>query len=202
MVRWPGAAEAAVYARGRAALGVGLHLDFGEWAYGNGAWQAVYEVVTLDNADVVIAEGRAQLDAFRRLLGREPTHIDSHQHVHLHEPVATAAAVLAGELSVPLRHRDPDVRFCGDFYGRTREGEPLPGAISAAHLIGILKHLPPGYTELGCHPGDGSETDSVYVHERRLEVESLCHPRVRLAVEREKIDLRSFAPDAPVTSAR
>jgi len=193
MVRWPGAREAAEYARNHPALGVGLHLDFGEWAYDGGAWPALYEVVSLDDAQAVTAEARAQLDAFKRLLRRDPTHIDSHQHVHLHEPLATVAAAVAGELSVPLRHREPRVRYCGDFYGQTREGLPMDAGVSPDHLIEILEGLPAGFTELACHPGEGTETDSVYVEERRPEVESLCDPRVAKAIEREGIRLCTFA---------
>jgi predicted glycoside hydrolase/deacetylase ChbG (UPF0249 family) len=36
MVRWPAAVAAAAYARGHPDLGLGLHLDLGEWAHGKG----------------------------------------------------------------------------------------------------------------------------------------------------------------------
>ena len=57
MVRWPTARDAARWARGRATLGLGLHLDLGEWAYGGGAWPVVYEVVALDDAAAVERAG-------------------------------------------------------------------------------------------------------------------------------------------------
>src|SRR6185503_13954375 len=44
MVRRPAAAAAAEYAQGTPALGVGLHVDLGEWARIDGEWKAVYEV--------------------------------------------------------------------------------------------------------------------------------------------------------------
>ncbi len=193
MVRWPGASEAAAYAQNHPTLGVGLHLDFGEWAYDAGAWLPLYEVVPLDDAQAVAAEACAQLDTFRRLLGRDPTHIDSHQHVHLQQPLSTIAAAAAGKLGIPLRHREPRVGYCGDFYGQTREGCPMAAAVSPARLAEILESLPAGFTELACHPGEGSETDFVYVKERRREVESLCDPRVFAAIEREGIQLCTFA---------
>ena len=53
MVRWPAAKDAAVYARARPALGVGLHLDLGEWMYRDGQWFALYRVVAEDDAAAV-----------------------------------------------------------------------------------------------------------------------------------------------------
>src|SRR5262249_8159232 len=55
MVRWPAAAEAAEYARQHPTLGVGLHLDLGEWVYRGGGWVARYEVVPADDAAAVAA---------------------------------------------------------------------------------------------------------------------------------------------------
>jgi predicted glycoside hydrolase/deacetylase ChbG (UPF0249 family) len=59
-------------------------------------------------------------------------------------------------------------------------------------LIQLLRSLPPGVIELGCHPGVGDDVDSVYSGERAIEVETLCHPRVRAAISDEAIELISF----------
>src|SRR5690242_15525033 len=82
MVRWPAAGEGAAYAKRCPRLGVGLHLDFSEWTILEGEWKPLYEVVNLDNPGEVKAEVGRQLSAFLQMMGREPTHIDSHQHVH------------------------------------------------------------------------------------------------------------------------
>src|SRR5262245_64423892 len=79
MVRGSAAAAAAAYARAHPALSVGLHLDLGEWAWRDGGWVSVYEVVRADDARAVVAEAARQLAAFRRLVGLSPTHLDSHQ---------------------------------------------------------------------------------------------------------------------------
>lgn len=101
MVRWPAAAEAAAYCRNRPALSLGLHLDLGEWRYRGGRWQTLYRVASTDDAEAVAAEVAGQLAAFRRLVGREPTHVDSHQHVHLCEPVRSVLMDAVRPLGIP-----------------------------------------------------------------------------------------------------
>jgi predicted glycoside hydrolase/deacetylase ChbG (UPF0249 family) len=118
----------------------------------------------------VTEEAIRQLAAFRRLVGRDPTHLDSHQHVHLREPVRSVLSEMAGELVVPLRHCEPRIRHCGDFYGQTGEGQPFPEGISADAMIEIFAALPPGVMELACHPGLDDELQSTYRSERAVEV--------------------------------
>jgi predicted glycoside hydrolase/deacetylase ChbG (UPF0249 family) len=191
MVRQAAAPAAADYAAAHPALAVGLHIDLGQWDYVNGEWMVAYERCASDDEAAVECECRAQLEAFRRLLGRDPTHLDSHQHVHMNEPVAAVAARLAAELGVPLRARG--IRYEGGFYGQTGKGEPVPEGIGVENLIAIVSALPAGFTELGCHPGLGMGDESSYGPEREQELRALCDPRVREAIEREGVALRSFA---------
>ena len=193
MVRQPAAAEAADYARGRPLLSVGLHVDVGEWAYRDGHWAAVYEVVAGDDSASLAAELARQIESFRRLTGRDPTHLDSHQHAHRSEPLRSIAAAAARRFGVPLRHFDGGVRHCGDFYGQTGKGEPVPDAITPQALARIIRSLPPGATEVSCHPGDDPLLDSPYCHERVLEVQSLGDPAVRNSREEAAVKLVSFA---------
>jgi predicted glycoside hydrolase/deacetylase ChbG (UPF0249 family) len=193
MVRWPAAEEAAAYARTNPALSVGLHLDLGEWEYADGEWRARYEVVDDEDGDAVEAEVGRQLGAFRRMLGRDATHLDSHQHVHRQEPVRSALRRAGDRLGVPVRHQHPHVRYRGDFYGQDARGWPVPDAITVDALVGVLENLPEGVTELGCHPGEVDGLDSTYRTERETEVATLCDPRVSAAVRRLGIHLCSFA---------
>jgi predicted glycoside hydrolase/deacetylase ChbG (UPF0249 family) len=193
MTRWPGAVEAARYARTHPDLSVGLHVDLGEWAYREGNWLLVYSVASLDNAAAVKKEIVAQLTTFRRLLGRDPTHIDSHQHVHLREPTRSALVEIARHLQIPLRHFTPGIYYCGNFYGQTAEGTPLPHVISIEALIKILQGLPPGVTELGCHPGEVNDLDTMYGSERAKELKVLCNPQIRTTISTLGIELCSFA---------
>ncbi len=61
MVRWPTSSEAAAYAREHPELSLGLHVDFGEWAYSDEAWTPIYVIDAVDPA----AEVAHQLDLFR-----------------------------------------------------------------------------------------------------------------------------------------
>lgn len=192
MVRWDAAAEAAAFAREHPLLSVGLHLDLGEWAYRNGGWEECYCVVPGDDTAAVRREVRRQLGLYRDLMGNEPAHLDSHQHVHRDEPVRTIMLELASELGVPLRHYAPGVRYEGGFYGQTDVGEPLPEAISVNALKELLSQVPAGITEMSCHPGLDGDLDTMYRRERADEVRALCAPEVRDVLIARGIELVSF----------
>jgi predicted glycoside hydrolase/deacetylase ChbG (UPF0249 family) len=203
MVRWPSAAAAAAYGRAHPALSLGLHVDLGEWVCRDGRWEALYEVVSMDDAAAVAKEIASQLTAFRRLVGRHPTHLDSHQHVHREEPVRSAMVKLARQLGVPLRACHPHIRYCGGFYGQTDDGRPIPGVLSLKGLTTIVSSLRSGVTELGCHPGEGRRfgKQSMYQRERAREVRVLCHPRLRRRLAELGTQLCSFHDAARLLAA-
>jgi predicted glycoside hydrolase/deacetylase ChbG (UPF0249 family) len=189
MVRWPAAELAGSYARAHAELSVGLHVDLTEYSYRDGEWVLVYE-----NAPAESEIGH-QLGRFRALIGRDPTHVDSHQHVHRDERIGALCVAVAEALGVPLRER-AGIEYCGSFYGQSGKGYPVPEAIEVEALIGLIEGLPEGVTELGCHPGLDAELDSSYRDERLKEVQTLCDPRVREAIDRAGVQLRPFRPCA------
>lgn len=190
MVRCPAAADAVAIAEG---LDLGLHIDLGEWVFRDGEWQLLYRRVSFDDVNALEEEIRGQLADFRSLTGRNPSHLDSHQHVHLNEPIHSLAKQLADELSVPLRGVTRHIRYCGSFYGQTGKGDPCPESISMSSMVMLLKQLPPGITELGCHPACQEEPDSTYSAERALELQVLCHSQVRKTIQDENIELCTFA---------
>lgn len=192
MVRWPAAAEAAAYCREYPSLSLGLHVDLGEWVFRDETWTPRYKVVPLEDVAAVTEEVARQLAAFRGLAGKDPTHLDSHQHVHLQEPVRCILLETGRALGIPVRHFSPNVNYSGAFYGQSRTGSPLPEAISLEGLVRLLAALPPGFTELGCHPGAEEDMDSTYRRQRTEELRALCHPCVREALVAEGIELRSF----------
>jgi hypothetical protein len=159
----------------------------------------MYGVVDLADTTAVKEEVSHQLATFRRLVGEPPTHIDSHQHVHLRDPARSVLVDVARKLGVPLRHCSNEIRYCGDFYGQTAESAPLLESIRVENLIQILKSLPVGITELACHPGAGADLDTMYRYERDQEVSVLCDSQVRAAINRLGIKLCSFG-EAPICS--
>jgi predicted glycoside hydrolase/deacetylase ChbG (UPF0249 family) len=192
MTRWLGAGEAALYAKRCPSLSLGLHLDLGEWIYRDHQWVPFYTVVPLDDAMAVAREVAHQLDVFRYLVGREPTHINSHQHVHLREPVRSIALGVCEKLGVPLRDLCPQINYFKKFYGQSAEGVPFPEGIGVDRLIEVLSNLPCGLTVLVCHPGHAADLNTVYQMERRAELSALCDPRVRAVIENLGIELCSF----------
>jgi len=191
MVRAPAAEQAVAAARRHPRLALGLHVDLGEWVRGGDGWRAAYEVVDTTDPEAVAAELERQLDRFRALTGGDPSHLDSHQHVHREEPVRSILGVRARELRVPLRHHGR-VRYCGAFYGQDGDGAPLPDAITAARLVRLVAGLSAGATELCCHPAAAPEPATGYGAERVRELESLCDPRVRAAVQQARVRLCTF----------
>jgi predicted glycoside hydrolase/deacetylase ChbG (UPF0249 family) len=159
MVGRPAAREAVEALTRFPDLAVGLHLELGEEKF------------------------QQQLESFRDLVGRDPTHVDSHKHVHESEPVGAVAEAMAAELKVPLRNRT--IRYEGGFYGRE--------AISVEHLIKLIEALPPGWTEIGCHPAAGPVRSSSYDAERQIELGTLRHPEVKNLLNVTSVQLCSFA---------
>jgi len=194
MVRQPAAAAAAAYARTTNRISVGLHLDLGEWFFRDGEWLLLYSVAPTDDAKAVAQEAASQVARFRQLVGRNPTHLDSHQHVHRSEPVLCITKTIAKEMGIPLRDFSTEIAYRGDFYGQTTEGEHWPEGISLSNLKNILAGLPEGITELGCHPGYGDGLATVYRIERATETKVLCDPALRSILKELGVELRSFDP--------
>jgi predicted glycoside hydrolase/deacetylase ChbG (UPF0249 family) len=185
MVRRPAAEEAAAY-RGR--LSLGLHVELGEWTVREGEWVVSDEVPQ----EQVALEVHTQAVRFRELVGREPTHLDSHQHVHQEGVARDAVVELGRELGIPVRSFSK-VRYVGGFYGQTDTGEPWHEGVTVENLIGLLEKLEPGITELGCHPGQGAVRGTTYAYERTLELATLCDPRVHVAVDEFGLELIDFS---------
>ena len=193
MVRWPSAMEAGEYARAHPQLGVGLHLDLGEWAYRDDAWVRLYQVVDESDARAVEEEVLRQWNEFERLAGRLPTHIDSHQHAHRNEPLRGIVLELARRFDIPVRDITPSVKYSGRFYGQNDRGVSYPECVSVDGLLEILSTLDAPVTEIGCHPAAVADLDTMYRTERLTELATLCDGRVRKAISEFGIEARSFA---------
>lgn len=192
MVRCPDALPAAASARRWSGFSIGLHLDLGEWRNGDAGWQPYYERVSIADADAVAAEIDAQLNAFRALVGRDPTHLDSHQHVHLREPVRQLMLERGARLGVPIRGLLGDAQYRGAFYGQHRDGKPYPEAISREGFLAVASVPQASLIEVGCHPAAEVDFESMYGIERVRELEVLCDPQLRAALVEAGFELASF----------
>ena len=175
MVNAPRAREAAALARSRPALSLGLHVNFtneGE------------RLVEFGDA-AACREGLArQLEAFQALVGRAPTHLDSHQHVHRGQVARPIFREAAARLGVHLRD-EPPVTYKGGFYGQWTHGVSEPDRVGVAFLSRMLREeLTGGVYELCCHPGyhDPAAT-FVYHQDRELELATLTDPRIRAVLD-------------------
>ncbi len=185
MVTGSAAVAAAALSKEHSALGIGLHWDLD----GEGV-----PMVDYANPAAVRAELARQLDAFQELMGRPPTHLDSHHHIHRRPDVSPIARELVAPLGVPLRDSG-GVRFVGGFYGQWEWGVTDLHHISPEFLIWMLRNdVAEGWTEFGCHPGyGGGGFASSYLAEREVEVATLTDPRIREEIDALGIRLASYA---------
>jgi predicted glycoside hydrolase/deacetylase ChbG (UPF0249 family) len=189
MTEMPGSEEAAALARQCPGLSVGLHVSLPDDGWEQGA--------DAPDPDALRATLKAQLTRFGELLGRGPTHLDSHHNVHQRPFLLPLFRELAVRCEIPLRDCS-GVRYCSRFYGQW-DGESHPEQVSVAGLIRLLdREVGDGVTELACHPGYPDPTlTSSYEIERELELQTLCDERVRSFLEQREIALVSFAEVAP-----
>jgi predicted glycoside hydrolase/deacetylase ChbG (UPF0249 family) len=183
-VTTPWSAEAAALARARPDLDVGLHVNLGGWARD---W-----VIDPDDHECCRAELSDQIGRFEELMGRRPTHLDSHRNVHRDPRLLPDFLQLAERHRLPLRQHSA-ARYFSEFYGRW-DGEAHPEQVSIDNLLRMLRmEIGDGITELSCHPGYvDSDLRSGYTAEREVELRTLCAPAIRAALRELHIQLIGF----------
>ncbi len=166
-------------------LAVGLHWD---------VWGEDERSFDTRNLAAVKDEFHRQLEMFDRLLGRLPTHIDSHRHAHRDEHVMPLFLELVEPLGIPLRG-DGQVEFVGGFYAQWEWKVTTLEYISVPFLEKMLKEeVKEGWTEFSCHPGYVSpDYQAEYLSEREYEVRTLTDPFIGLTLDELGIRLVSFA---------
>ena len=183
LVDGPHAVEAVRQVRRRADVSLGLHVAFDE----RGRW-----LVNMQEPRAVQRELDRQLEAFVRLTGGPPTHIDSHHHAHRLFNVAWQFLEAGARYHCPVRGFS-EVFFVGRFWGQPELGRTDVTKISTDYLLTILKSLGPGVSEVSCHPGRmEARRDAQYNREREVELQSLCDAKVKAAIAAEGIRLISF----------
>jgi predicted glycoside hydrolase/deacetylase ChbG (UPF0249 family) len=157
------------------------------------------EVSARANKDELRIELGNQIDGFRRLVGRFPTHLDSHHHVDRHEPILELVLDFAKAIKVPVRSQDENLRAAArrrklrtpDHFAGESGPEPY---WTADRLLEQLRALPDGVTEFMTHPGyyDEDLAYSRYGKQRDVELAGLTDVRARELIAREGIRLAHF----------
>jgi predicted glycoside hydrolase/deacetylase ChbG (UPF0249 family) len=181
MVFASAATEAASAAADHKELSVGLHF-------------VDDRSVDLDDSEQLARSFEQQLARFRDLTGRDPTHVDSHHHVHTASLERRAAfAELVEPLEIPLRGQS-GIPYLGAFYGQWEPGVTRLHQVQRPFLIQLVATMAgEGMTELGCHPGRLGDFQSSYSDEREVELATLTEPGLREEIESLGVELASFA---------
>jgi len=199
--------------RGVPALGVGMHfvLTLGEplsmmpglareGRLGKWLWQmAEQDGLPLDE---IALELDCQYRCFIDLFGREPTHIDSHHHIHMLAPIYPIVADFAREKGLPVRIDRQLIKqdalaqemphscgaFSSAFYGET---------VSEALFLQILDTAIQDNVsslEVMCHPSfvDCTIMESAYCYPRLTELDILTSASLRQAVNARGFSLGNY----------
>jgi chitin disaccharide deacetylase len=185
MVTGAAVGQAIELARAHPDLAIGLHWD---------VWGEDEREFDTSDIPAVREEFARQLEEFRRLMDRDPTHVDSHRHAHRTERLMPVFEELVAPLAVPLRG-DGTVTFVGGFYAQWEWGVTELEHVSVPALQRMLREeVAEGWTEFSCHPGYPSPGyGAMYLEERVEEVRTLADPRVRETIEELGIRLCSYA---------
>lgn len=167
MVLEPAAADAAQLAGAHPHLSVGLHfVEDGS--------------ADLDEPAEAKRSFEEQLERFRDLVGREPTHVDSHHHVHAQRERMAAFKAIVAPLGVPLRN-DGRIAYVGGFWAQWEPGITNLDYIRRPFLRHLVAtEVGEGFTELACHPARiRGDFESSYLDERAVELATLTEPGLR-----------------------
>ncbi|MDZ7323216.1 chitin disaccharide deacetylase [Kosakonia sacchari] len=194
-------------------LGVGMHFaltlgkpltpmpglarngQLGKWI-----WQMAQEdALPLEE---IAGELEAQYQRFIALFGREPTHLDSHHHVHMIPQILPIVAAFAAQRGVALRIDRPALppdfalpatlrttqRFSSAFYGEAISEALFLQALDASSAQGESS------LEIMCHPAfiDNTVRQSSYCYPRLTELEVLTSVSLKYAIAERGYRLGSF----------
>ena len=189
MVDGPAAEAAAELARDHPTLSIGLHF-------------VEPPGVDIDDDRALERVLDAQLERFVAEIGAEPTHLDSHHHVHLTRRRADVFSAAAERLGVPVRRVGPVV-FIGGFYGQWEPGVTDLTHVSRSYLLELVAtEATAGISELGCHPATDVEgLRSSYAAERVVEFETLTSPGLAADIAALGVELIGFKDPTGVCDA-
>ncbi|MBI4431491.1 MAG: ChbG/HpnK family deacetylase [Candidatus Omnitrophica bacterium] len=148
-------------------------------------------------------EYKAQIEKFEDWLGKPPTHVDTHHHLHRFPPVFEVLLEIAEEYGIPFRLSE-----CVDLAVRDNVEErgialadhlfpdidPFPH-FTRARLKEVLSTLPEGVNELMTHPAvidNELRKISSFVEPRAEELEALGDSTLRTLLSDSHIELTHY----------
>ena len=151
--------------------------------------------------DEALVEYRAQYLRAAELLGRAPSHLDTHHWLHDEPALEWAIVTLASETGAAVRPHDgaqrDRLRAAGvrtvEAYLREFQHEDRVGVTTLERIFATIAD---GLVELGCHPGEADAelaATSSYAALRPIELATLTDARARAAVDRHGIVLSTYA---------
>ncbi len=225
MVNGEAAAAAARLAAENPSLGVGLHLNLSSGrpvlppervptlVRRDGGFPGAATMLARLSAGVVErreleGEIAAQLQACRSL-GIEPTHVDSHHHLHAHPVLATALVRVCRREGIdrargfkfrPGSVKAAAIRLAAFLPRRLKTPDRLAGieVMGERDVAAYLEEklaLPGDVLEYMCHPGYVDErlmAVTSYNRLRLVELEALLSPEVRQVIAAAGVELVSF----------
>ncbi|MCL6546784.1 MAG: ChbG/HpnK family deacetylase, partial [Bryobacteraceae bacterium] len=141
--------------------------------------------------------------------GLRLTHLDTHKHAHLLPPVAEALGRVSREFGIRWVRRPLPAPVVG-WLARRRLGKhgcrmadqllgfAETGRLDQDRLLVLVRQIPPGLSELLCHPGYcrselRASTATRLKESRELELEALTSPAVRQGLEDYGVRLVNYS---------
>lgn len=150
--------------------------------------------------------------------GISPTHLDTHKHTHVLPVVASAVARIVRDFGIRWVRKPFDFGLTSGLAARLMRtqhsglqrklrdagalttdyfaGFALTGYLDEAELLKLIETLPPGTTELMCHPGfcrDELRASATRLKEtREIELRALTSAKVRAAIAARNIELANY----------
>ena len=150
-------------------ISIGLHLELGKES----------EISEIEN----------QVEKFKQLFNRFPSHLDGHQHCHILPGNIENVIAVAKKHSLPVRSRFSEDR---EFF--IKNGIKTPGLFLSWHpkraeeFIEKIKNINVYIAEIVCHPGHFDENcDYLYNKQREQEFKFLKSPKLLSIISKFKL---------------
>jgi predicted glycoside hydrolase/deacetylase ChbG (UPF0249 family) len=170
----------------------------------NGRFPSTRKVVSFPRTEEILAEWRAQIRSLLAI-GIEPTHLDSHHHIHRLPAAFPAFWEVAREYRIPARAVDDEMKRRLHDAGVRCVDKTLTswygGDLSSSSLVQLLKESLREWPEsdsfeVMCHPGivdDDLAGVSRYTSDRERELAALCDEALPAKLEEAGFSLSKIS---------